>query len=485
VRLDTVRIHDYRTVWGDAVELRLGRAVTALVGPNLSGKSNLARALAAAVDDRIVFDIDRDRPSHLPDAVPTVELGYRDLVRGKRDHLDVEVSWPLGTRVEQVHPGHRLDEVPTGCAVVCWAGDRPADVLARVADVLATEEPAALAADLLPTLQRILPEVDSLDLPDGPGGQVVVRDQLGFEVADHTLRATMAAAVAAHLVRTGVDLSVVVVEEPEVFLHPAAQETLRDELLEVGVAADAPVLLTTESPFLVPRDPEAMVIAVARGPDGRTRVVETAAGDAPQAPLLGGLFRDAGLAGVFDRAGGITNDTVGLLVVEGGTDKAYLEETARVLGREDDLEHIRIHPAGGALPAALMAILLRAETDLPILVLLDNDDNGRRARDTLVRRFGFAKRKEVMTYAEVFDSYPMGVDAEDMFDRALLDRFVSSQGPRARRTWTSGDQVALTPAAKSAFVGWLADNLDAESCGHWGTILDRVVARLHGHEDPA
>src|SRR5690606_29394299 len=143
--------------------------------------------------------------------------------------------------------------------------------------------------------------VGALVLPTADGGEVEVLDRDGFAIGDHTVRATFAAALAAHLARRGADLPGVILEEPEAFLHPGAQEALRDELLEVGVAADAPVVMTTESPFVVPRVPEAEVVAVARDLGGATRVVGAARGDEGQAPLLGGLFRDAGIAAVLDR----------------------------------------------------------------------------------------------------------------------------------------------------------------------------------------
>ncbi len=481
MRLDTVHVRDHRTVWGPELELRLGTAVTLLVGPNLSGKSNLARAVAAALDTHVPFDLDRERPGHRPDAVPQVRLGYHDRARGRPDHVEVTVSWPAEGRVVDVRPGGPA--VP-GPAVLAWAEDRPADTLARLAGVLADEDPEALAADLLPTLQRVLPEVAALSLPDGAGGDVIVTDGSGYRVGDHTLRATFAAAVAGHLVRQGLDLAGIVVEEPEVFLHPAAQESLRDDLLEVGIAADAPVLVTTESAFMVPRVAETRVVALARDADGRTQVVGTASGDEPQAPLLGGLFRDPGLAAVLDRTGGLPVDTAGVLVVEGGTDIAYLRAAARVLGREDALARVAVREAGGALPAALLGIVLRAETDLPVLVLLDNDDAGRRAKETLVSRFGFDNRRQVTTYAEVLDGYPQDAEAEDVFDWRLVERFVEEQGDGATRgrriLYDDAWHFDLTAAAKSAFVGWLGRHLDEDTCGSWAAVIDLVTERLDG-----
>ena len=483
MRLDRVEVRDHRTVWGAPVELALGTAVTVLVGPNLAGKSNLARALAAALDERVPFELERERPKARPDAVPTVVLHHRDRTHGRVHELAVTVSWPLGQRVVDV----RAATAPvTGRPVLAWADDRPADVLARLSEDLVGVDTDALAADLLPTLQRVLPEVAELELPDGAGGEVRVRDRDGFPVADHVIRATFAAALAAHLVRAGVDVPAVIVEEPEAFLHPGAQEVLRDELLEVGIAADAPVLLTTESPFVLPRVADTRVVAVARDPQGRTRVVGEAAGDEPQAPLLGGLFRDGGIAAVLDRTMRIPAGVDGVVVVEGGTDEAYLRVAGRVLGRQADVDRLAIEPAGGALPAALQAVVLRAETSLPVLVLLDNDQEGRRAKQTLTSRFGFDNRTEVTTYAEVVPDHPLGTEAEDVFDWHLVERFVDEVGEeaiRGKRVLRADEwHFDLSLAAKSAFVGWLEEHARAEHCERWGAVLDLLVDRLGSAE---
>ena len=485
MRLDRVQVHDHRTVWGEPLALSLGSAVTVLVGPNLAGKSNLARAVAAALDERVPFDLDRERPVRHPEAVPTVELHHHGRTRGRPSSATVRVRWPGGRRRVETSSDDTVDgddTVVAGRPVLAWAEDRPADVLARLAEVLVGDDPTTVAADLLPTLQRVLPDVASLALPDGFVGDVEVRDRDGFPIGDHVLRGAFAAALAAHLVRRGADLPGVVVEEPEAFLHPAAQELLRDELLEVGVAADAPVLVTTESPFMIPRVPEARVVAIARDPAGRTGVVGTAAGDEPQASLLGGLFRDDGIAAVLDRTTRLGPDVAGVLIVEGGTDEAYLRIAAAALGRDDELAPVAIRPAGGALPAALLAVVLRAETSLPLLVLLDNDDAGRRAKDTLTSRFGFDNRRQVTSYAEVIPDHPAGAEAEDVFHWRLVDRFVAEMGEeaiRGKRVLRADEwHFDLTLAAKSAFVGWLEQHATPTDCTRWAAVMDLLAERL-------
>jgi hypothetical protein len=480
MRLARVLVTDHRSVWGPPVELVLGSAVTALVGPNLAGKSNLLRAIAVALDPELPFDVDRERPARRPDAVPTVRLSYVDRHHGRPDHVDVTVSFPAGTRVVDVRPGGDHD-LPTGRPVTVWATDTPTTILARLLDQFADEDPGALAIDLLPTLQRVIPEIAGLALTFDPP-TVVATDVTGFEVPVTTLRAAFGAALAAHLVRRAADLPGVVIEEPEAFLHPAAQESLRDELLEIAVAADSPVLITAESPFVLPRTPEARIIAIARDTIGRTDVVGAAAGDEPQAALLGGLFRDGGLATVLDRTTRIPATAAGVLIVEGGTDEAYLRIAAEVLDRTDVVDRLAIQPAGGALPAALEAIVLRAEIDLPLYVLLDNDEAGRRAKATLTDRFGFTNRQHVTTYAEVIPDHPMGAEAEDVFDWRLVERFVTERGDGAIRgkRILRGDEwhFDLTASSKSAFVGWLRDHARPEHLDRWGQVLDLVEERV-------
>ena len=82
------------------------------------------------------------------------------------------------------------------------------------------------------------------------------------------------------------------------------------------------------------------------------------------------------------------------------------------------------------------AVITKASTDLPIVIVVDNDEPGRGAKSTLIgKTFGFDK-KQILTYATVFDddkalldrwrSFP--VEAEDLFDPGLLDAFVEANG---------------------------------------------------------
>ncbi len=489
MRLREVTIRDLRSVAGQDLTLPVAqRGVTALVGPNQAGKSNLARAIAIALDPSLPFDIERERPRHRPAGVPEVTLRFAgDDASGTGP--SVTVAWALGTRSETVTGASAGEDLPVGAGhvVLAEAVDDVGDIVTRLAARLGLDEPAsrtAVEAALLTAMNRVIPEVGTVALAwDGTRAEVTVRDDLGFTIRHATgLGRPPRWASPPTSPRPARPWPPWSSRSRRRSSTPGAQEAVRGALDDLAAAGEAAVVITSESPFVISRSPEAVVVAVARDRAGVTHVIGTARGDEPQAPLLGGLFRDPGFAAVIDRTTRIGNATRGVLVFEGGTDEAYLRIAADVLGRADELADLAIQPAGGAMAAALQAIVLRAETDTPLLVVLDNDDPGQRAKQTLVSRFTFTNRQQVTTYAEVVPDYPAGTEAEDVFDWRLVDRFVDEQGDaaiRGKRILRADEwHFDLTSAAKSAFVGWLREHAEPDDVRRWGLLLDLIRERL-------
>jgi hypothetical protein len=468
--LSRLRLRDVRSIWGAPVEVPLGEHVTVLVGPNRSGTTNVAWAFAATVDPTLVFTPRRDVP------------------RRRRGHADPEATLemagsPGGTVRWDPTDGARsvTGTVPSGHVVWAPVDRSPAEIVAAASlDLRSTTVRERLAAAILELVQVVLPGIATVAVD--PTGAVVVRDDLGSSVPDPEVRALVALGVGRALASSGAPPAAVIIEAPEVFLHPAGQETVADLLVAVAMEAGTPVVTTTTSPFSIPRTPAATVVALARDTLGRTDVVAVARGDAPQARLLGGLLRDTGLAAVLDRVSTLPHTTRGVLIVEGGTDEAYLRQVATTLGRGELLRDIAIRPAGGAMAAAAAAIVLRAESEVPVVVLLDHDDAGRRALETLVSRFGFDRRREVVTYADVLEGGPRGVEAETLFDLDLLRRYVRERGPSAShgevRLPHGLPHVDLTSSGKSAFVGWLAAHVRPAHLDRWVPLLDLLDERF-------
>jgi 5S rRNA maturation endonuclease (ribonuclease M5) len=473
-RIRSVRIRDLRSVWGPPLDLPLGERVTVLVGPNRAGTSNVAWSIAAALDPDRRYRPDRDRPRR-HDGHPEVHVrlsnGHRGVVRWNPDTGERHVEGTL----------------PQGHVILSRVQETPRDLLRRAPLDLADEEPRQRLGDaILAAAEAVLPEAVAVAVPDDLA--VVIRDDLGSALPVPETRAMVALGLARHLAELGTPPVAVVVENPDAFLHPAGQEEVAELLLDVADRTGAPVVVTTASPFTIPREPETTVVALARDSAGRTGLVGTARGDATQARLLGGLLGDAGLAAVLDRVGRVPPDARGVIIVEGGTDEAYLRTVAATLGREEVLTDVVIEPSGGAMGAALAAIVLRAEVDVPLLVLLDHDDPGRRARSTLVSRFGFDRARQVVTYADVYEGHPAGVVAETLFDQDLVRRFVRERGRSAsqgERTEHGLTHVMLTSAGKAAFVGWLERHVQPQHLERWAALLDLIEERLPHRAGPA
>ncbi len=273
------------------------------------------------------------------------------------------------------------------------------------------------------------------------------------------------------------------VEEPEAFLHPGAQENLRDDLEALARRRDVTLLVTTHSPFVVSRASAAKVIALAKDSEGRTHVSGIAHGDEPHASLLGGLFRDAALPDILDRSALLPRDARGILVVEGISDEQFLKLAARKLRRQDLLEGIFVSAAGGAEKTVVQAVLMKQQTPAPVLVLLDTDDIGRACKDNLLKRFAFSK-KEVLTYLDVTPDRQLEgvVEAEDLFPPAQLAAFVAAKGEdrvvKAKVMTPRGWRFDLNETGKEFFPEWIAEHGKTADFECWLALLLEVRRRL-------
>lgn len=176
---------------------------------------------------------------------------------------------------------------------------------------------------------------------------------------------------------------VLVVEEPEAFLHPAAQEIMRDELESLATRKDVTLLVTTHSPYVISASSDVSVTELYKDQRGVTRRAGTAAGHESRAALLGALYRDPGSASIIQRTLQIPKGTTAIVITEGYTDDLFLRACCTAVGRLDVLEGMHFIPAGGATKVIVQAVVARAITRLPVLVLVDNDVHGRSARDKL------------------------------------------------------------------------------------------------------
>lgn len=273
------------------------------------------------------------------------------------------------------------------------------------------------------------------------------------------------------------------IEEPEAFLHPAAQEDLRDDLEALAERRDVTLLVTTHSPFVLSRDPKARLFSITKDAEGRTRVSGVAAGDAGHAQLLGGVFRDVIVSQILDRTAQIPQNARAVLYVEGLTDADYLRLAATKSGRRDLIADLHVVAAGGASRLVLEATVARAGTSLPVLVLLDSDELGRSAAKTLIDKLGFVKGKAVFLCSAVFPSNPQGVESEDLLSEALLRRFVDEFGEdtvvsEKRQSPELGKwHIGLNAVGKELITPFLESQGKAKDFVKWVEMLKLIRAK--------
>lgn len=348
---------------------------------------------------------------------------------------------------------------------------------------------------LLEIARRLFPEVHDLQLvPEVPPldvtlskAAIMLTDSIETEL--ERKGTGVAGGVLVALLRYLSDVSreslVFAIEEPEAFLHPAAQEHLRDDLEALAERSRVSLVTTTHSPFIISRSPKAQVIAVGKSDDGVSMITDTANGSEPQSQAMSGLFRDTVVPELLDRSAAIPISAKALLLVEGSTDEEFINLAAERLKLTDQLIDLHVVANSGVNSLVAQAVLLRAETKKALWILLDSDENGRNARDHLVRRYGF-DRKDVLEY-RTFASPPVdGAEAEWLFPPKVMEEFIDQRGAdlvlKAKIKVGGVFRYDFTPVGKEQFPQWLKRRRRSDDFLGWRPLLDELASRLTGLE---
>lgn len=349
-------------------------------------------------------------------------------------------------------------------------------------------------------LAAIFPEVNNVELrPNIPQIDATIAN-LSIQVADSAItdlaskgtgvRGGVIAAMFRYLAKHSHHSMVFAVEEPESFLHPAAQEGLRDSLEHLAERDEITVIATTHSPFMVPRRPDAKLFALAKDASGATRVDAVARGDEPQATLIGGLFRDPQVSYVLDAVGQVPTDAEGVLVVEGTTDVSFLRTAARLLNRRS-LDGVHLIASTGASAAATQAVVVQAGCGVTVCSLFDNDDIGRTAYDRL-RGSTFKRlinKTSVLSYRLAFPKHSaeLPFEAEDLFSSELQLAFASRYPEDMIEVVEHApDVVHLTfpYSLKDEFAAFVDGQAHADDCERWHHIFDALDKALGRPVEP-
>ena len=269
------------------------------------------------------------------------------------------------------------------------------------------------------------------------------------------------------------------IEEPETFLHPAAQEFLRDDLEALAERESVSLLITTHSPFIISRSPKAQIIAIAKDNKGASTIAGTAAGSEAQARTISGLFRDNVIPELLDRSNAIPRSAVAVLLVEGQTDADFIRIACRRLAMNTLLEKLHIVVNTGVNSVVAQAVILQLEAKQSVWVLLDSDENGRKGKDMLIGRFNFNKRDvfEYRQFTNLQDS-----EAEWLFPATMMEMFVSSFGEDVvlkSKVRVGGEfRYDFTPVGKEQFPRWLEENGREADFAGWRPLLGMLSERI-------
>ena len=352
-----------------------------------------------------------------------------------------------------------------------------------------------LGTHVLERLTNVLNEVKNVNiqpyvpsLPDTiSSADIRVEDTADTALADKGsgVRGTLLVGLLSYLVEHSKRSLVLAVEEPESFLHPQAQEGIRRDLARLAQRSDISLLVTTHSPFLLDRSPSTRIIGIEKDEVGCSVITDSIQGDEPHTNVVSTLFGESITPSALETVHPLGTDKKAVLFLEGFTDKFYLEHAATVFGLNKVLDNIDVRFGNGAYKAAIDAILLRqmSNNDIPIMLIFDQDEIGKSARNLLTSKFNFSKKTEAYSYLNWCNKQPADVEAEDLFDQRFLKDFCKQYGENKvlseKVKFSDGSfHYGIDQKAKDLFMEYVRENATDEHMRLWEGVLNSILERL-------
>lgn len=398
------------------------------------------------------------------DLAQVLQGRFRDILHFViRDHLGAEVA---------------AAEIARGTYIQALQEQLLKPLQEQVEELVHVLFPEIEVAELVPDIPRLTDTLSSVD--------VTLRDAAQTQLAGKGtgVRGAVLVAMLQYLAEQSRRSLVFAVEEPEAFLHPAAQEAVMTRLEALALRPDVTLMVTTHSPYVVSQKSEARVSALQKSADGRTTLAASVAGDSDLTPVLGPLFRDSGFARVIQRATAIPPGTRGIVITEGYTDGLFIGVGCDVAGQSDLLKDVHFIPAGKAAQVVVQAILATAASDLPVLALLDFDDNGRAARDRL-KEMNWSPKKELLVLSEWPDRCVKNhdVEIEDLLPNGVTEKLIKLAGGEAaavdaKENCPSGWHYRPNLIWKQTAIAHLQEILTKDDCDALVWVAKTINARM-------
>ena len=220
----------------------------------------------------------KGKPDLLERALAQFKKCIRFIYLRSGEGLSNFLSGTFRELLHTVRQEHLSDEV-------AQAQKRRDEFIGRLKEDLLTP----LGEHVVNELKHVMPEVVSVSVnPHVPsledilsGAEITVKDTADTALLNKGtgVRGALLVGLLTYLAKHSRRSLVLAVEEPESFLHPRAQQELRDNLLTLAKRPDVSLLVTTHSPFMLSRTSSTLITALSKTPDGRTVVGSQIRGD--------------------------------------------------------------------------------------------------------------------------------------------------------------------------------------------------------------
>jgi ABC-type multidrug transport system ATPase subunit len=386
------------------------------------------------------------------------------------------------------------------------------DVRRKLADPLSEKLSERMTTLFPEDLQRVVigvPPIMVEGMLENTSLQIVDHTRSGPDQKGSGVKSGYQLALLGYLAESMGRSLILALDEPEAFLHPAAQLRIASDLEDVASNRNVSLLYTSHSPYAVSRSADARIFRVEKR-QGRTRIAGQARGDENLAEFYGPLYGQRLVDDATMIIGQLRPDAVATVIVEGKSDKVILEAAIRKLGLAK-FEKVDFFEADGAKNAVYWGIVINAlRAPRPSLVLLDKDPPtadgmlgegesppvSQRALDVLNGELGTkgsanAKRSSAgvghkplksgaaMSVIEVAGSVKRlrdatTLDIEDLFSPSTIKRFAKSAG----RPGISSSAGLVEKSDKINFSSWLRDQGTEKDFADIAVLLERIATRI-------